>query len=151
MLQKLHDALFANDYIFFFLEQLRNITFFVNKMRIFCADLDKIYLDDVDFDEYDPETIVHIRLLTSLNKLKKRKAFTKNITKELMSVAWHRIRWWVLCWPVDEKKKEYNQLVHVRSKLLGVIRTFCDRKLCMKISCNWKIFTSFADFSCVTF
>ena len=93
MLQKPHDALFANDDIFFFLEHLGNITIFVNKMRIFCADLDKIYLDDVDFDEYDPETIVHIRLLASLNKLKKRKAFTKNITKELMSVAWHRTRW----------------------------------------------------------
>ena len=33
-------------------------------MGILNVDLDKINLDDVNFDEDDPKTIIHIRLMT---------------------------------------------------------------------------------------
>lgn len=42
LLEKFYDALFANDDILCFLEDFGNITFFVYKMGIFSADLDKI-------------------------------------------------------------------------------------------------------------
>lgn len=32
-------------------------------MGIFCHDLDKIDLDDANFDEDDPEITVHVRLM----------------------------------------------------------------------------------------
>ena len=37
-------------------------------MGILSVDLDKIYLDDVNFFEYEPETIIHVRLLAWQNK-----------------------------------------------------------------------------------
>ena len=40
---------------------------------------------------------------------KKRKAQKEEIKKELMSIAWHPLRWWDWCMPEDEKK-EINKL-----------------------------------------
>ena len=57
-------------------------------MGILNLDLDKIYLNDVDFDEIDPETIIHKSLLVWLNKYEKRKALKKDISKELMPTRW---------------------------------------------------------------
>ena len=68
ILENLCDTLFANDDILLFAEDIGNFTFFVNKMGIICEDLDKIHLDDADFDEHDPESIIHIILLTWCNK-----------------------------------------------------------------------------------
>ena len=73
----------------FFDENFGNVTFFANKMGILCVDLDKIYLDDVNFDEDDSKTIIHIRLLAWRNKFEKRKANEKDLSKELMPAAWH--------------------------------------------------------------
>ena len=73
----------------FFDENFGNVTFFANKMGILCVDLDKIYLDDVNFDEDDSKTIIHIRLLAWHNKFEKRKANEKDLSKELMPAAWH--------------------------------------------------------------
>ena len=39
------------------------------------------------------------------NKQIECKAFKKDITKELMLVAWHPRRWWDWCLPEDEKKE----------------------------------------------
>ena len=73
----------------FFDENFGNVTLFANKMGILCVDLDKIYLDDVNFDEDDSKTIIHIRLLAWRNKFEKRKANEKDLSKELMPAAWH--------------------------------------------------------------
>ena len=40
------------------------------------------------------------------NKYEKRKACKKDISKELMPVAWHPTRWWDCCMSKDEKKKK---------------------------------------------
>ena len=37
--------------------------FFSGEMGILSVDLDKINLGNVNFDEDDPETIIHVRLL----------------------------------------------------------------------------------------
>ena len=38
-------------------------------------------------------------------KLEKRKALNRNISEELMPIAWHPCRWWNFCVPEDEKKE----------------------------------------------
>ena len=39
-------------------------------MGILSVDFDKINLDDVNFDEGDPETIIHARLIAWRNRFK---------------------------------------------------------------------------------
>ena len=93
MLKKLHNVLFANNGILFFDELFGKVTFYANKMDIPCVDLDKIYLDDVNFDEDYCKAIIRIRVLAWRNKFEKHKAFEKNPSKELMPVVWHPIIW----------------------------------------------------------
>ena len=88
ILEKFHDALLTNDDILFFDEDFSKDIFYANNMGILGVDLHKINLDDDnDFDEDDPGTIIHVRLLTWHNKFEKRKPFKKDIRKELMPVA----------------------------------------------------------------
>ena len=56
-------------------------------MGIVSVDLNNINIDHVNFDEDNPETIIHVRLMAWYNKLKQRKAFKKDKSKELMPVA----------------------------------------------------------------
>ena len=63
-------------------------------MGILSVDFNNINLDDANFYEDDPKTIIHFRHLTWHDKIKQRKAFKKAISKELMLVAWHPTRWW---------------------------------------------------------
>ena len=51
------------------------------------VDLNNINLDDINFDEDDPESIIHVRLMTWCYRFKQRKALKKNINKGLMPVA----------------------------------------------------------------
>ena len=43
-------------------------------MGILSVNLNKINLGDVNFDEDDPETIIHVRLMARCNRLKQGKA-----------------------------------------------------------------------------
>ena len=67
-------------------------------------DLDKINLDDVNFDEDDPETLIHVRPMTY--RYKQYKSCKKDISKKLMPVAFHLSRGWDWCLPEDEKRDE---------------------------------------------
>ena len=65
MVQKFHDALLANDDIFFFDKNFSKVTFFANEIDVFSVDFDKINLDDDNnFYEDNPKNITNIRLLT---------------------------------------------------------------------------------------
>ena len=46
-----------------------------DKMCVFSVDLNNINLDDANFYEDDPKTIIHVRRLVWHNKPKQRKAF----------------------------------------------------------------------------
>ena len=46
-----------------------------------------INLDDDNFDVDDPETIIHVRLMTWCNRYKQLKACKKEKNKELMPIA----------------------------------------------------------------
>ena len=54
-------------------------------MGILRVDLYKINLDDVNYHEDDPETIIHVRLLACCKNLKNKK-HVKNISKKLIPV-----------------------------------------------------------------
>ena len=61
MIKKVHSFFFANNDIFFFDEDSGNVTFSSDEMGILCIDLNNVNVDDVNFDEDDPETIIHVR------------------------------------------------------------------------------------------
>ena len=71
MIKKL-DAIFSNDDIVFISEDSGNVTFSSNEMSILSTDLNDINLDDVNFDEDDPEAIIHVRLMAWRNRFKQR-------------------------------------------------------------------------------
>ena len=60
-----------------FVEDSNNATFFSNKMGILIICLNNINFDDVNFDENDPGTITHVRLIGWRNKFKQHKLFKK--------------------------------------------------------------------------
>ena len=53
-------------------------------MGILSINLNCINLDNNNFDEDDPDTIIHARLLACHAKFEKRKALKKEISEELM-------------------------------------------------------------------
>ena len=56
-------------------------------MSILSVDLNNINLDDINYDEDDPEAIIHVRLLVWHSKFEKRKARKKELNEELMLVT----------------------------------------------------------------
>ena len=74
-------------------------------MGILSIDLNNINLDDTNYDEDDPETIIHVRLLAWHSKFENCKALKKELNEELMLVPWHPLRWWDWCLPEEEKKE----------------------------------------------
>ena len=56
-------------------------------MGILGVNLNNINLADSNYDEDDPETIIHIRLLAWHIKLENSKALKKELNEELMLVA----------------------------------------------------------------
>ena len=60
MLEKLDNALHANDYILFYSEHLDKVTFTANQRHILAVNLDKVNPeDDNSLDEDDSHTIIH--------------------------------------------------------------------------------------------
>ena len=62
-------------------------------MDLVYIDLNNFSFDDDNFDDGDPETIIHVRRMGWYNRHKQRKAYKKEISKELMPVAWRLTRW----------------------------------------------------------
>ena len=87
MIKKFHNTLFADDDIPFFDKGLRNVTFSSDEMCTLSVDLNNINLHDVNFDKGETETIIHVRHMAWRNRIKQRKIFKKDISKELMPLA----------------------------------------------------------------
>ena len=82
MLEKFDNALFANNDMRFYDENFDKVEFIANQRHILAVDLDKINIhNDKNFDENDPDTFIHVRLLAWCNKFKKRKALKKRSAK----------------------------------------------------------------------
>ena len=77
MIEKLLTALYTDDNILYFHEDSVNAVFSCNEMGVLNIDLNNINLDDSNYDEDDPETIIYIRLLAWHMKFEKHKAYKK--------------------------------------------------------------------------
>ena len=77
--------------------------FFTDKVGILNIDLNNISHDN-NFDEDDLDTIILIRFSAWHIKFGKRKELKKELSEELMPLAWHPNRWWDWCMSKDEKK-----------------------------------------------
>ena len=60
------------------------VTYFSDEIGILIVDLKNINLDYVNFDEDNPEIIIHVRHLDWCNRSKQYKAFKKEISKILI-------------------------------------------------------------------
>ena len=79
---------FSQCYIVLYNEDLDKATFNVNQRHVLAVVIDKInHVNDNNFYEDDPDTIIHIRLLASCNKFEKQRALKKTISGELMPVV----------------------------------------------------------------
>ena len=103
MIKKFDDDLLSNDDIIFDNKDSYYDTFFSVEMGILGIDLNDINNDDVNLDEDDLETIIHATHMAGCITFNQCKAFKKDISKELMSVAWHPTRWWDWCMKEDNK------------------------------------------------
>ena len=66
-IKRVFTALYADENIPYLNEDFANVVFSCNEMGILNIDLNNINLDN-NFDEDDPDTIIHIRLLAWLIK-----------------------------------------------------------------------------------
>ena len=67
----------ADENVLYFNEDSGNVTSIYNGMGILNIDLNNINLEDTNYDEDDPDTIIHIRLLAWHIKFKKCKELKK--------------------------------------------------------------------------
>lgn len=73
-------------------------------MNILIAHFNKTSLDNVNCDEKDLKTIIHVTYMAFHNRFKQRKAFKNKIIKQLMLVAWLPKIWWDWCVLKNKKK-----------------------------------------------
>ena len=69
-------------------------------MGILSTDINNINLGGTKYNEDDPETIIHIRLLAWHIQFENCKALKKQLNEE-----WHPKGWWNFCISEDEKKE----------------------------------------------
>ena len=85
---------------FFMMQILRLSHFFI--------DINNINIgDDNNFNEDDPETINHLRLMTWPNRFKQQKVCKQEINKELMPAVSHPRKLWDWCISKDEENKNH--------------------------------------------
>ena len=101
MIKILFTALYTEENILYFNEDSGNVVFICIVMGILNRDLNNINLDNTNYHEDDPDTII-VRLFTWHIKFEKHK---KDLSEDLMPIAWHPKRWWNFCVSEDEKKE----------------------------------------------
>ena len=69
-LKHLHNAFFTDVYILFLDEDSDSVTFSSDEKGILSVDLNNTKVDDLNFYEDYPETIIHVRLMAWHKKLK---------------------------------------------------------------------------------
>ena len=104
MIKKLFTALYADENIHYFSEGSGDIVFNCNGTGIFSIDINNINFDN-NFDEDDLNIIILITLLAWHIKFEKPKELKKELSEELMPIAWHSNGWWDWCMSEDQKKE----------------------------------------------
>ena len=67
-LEKPDDVVISNDDIIIVNKDSDNVTFFSNDIGLVNVDLNNVRLDDVSFDNYGPEIIIHARFNAWYNR-----------------------------------------------------------------------------------
>ena len=75
MIKKLDDAVLSIDGKVFFNEDSINFTFYSGEICTLSLDINNMNLDDANFSEDNPETIVYVRLLDQYNRFKQGNAY----------------------------------------------------------------------------
>ena len=88
------NAAFSNDDINLDDMGSDSVKLFRDGMGLNTTFFNNVSLDDDNFDNGDPETTIHVGLRAQCNGCKQRKAWKKELSKELILVAWHLTRWW---------------------------------------------------------
>ena len=86
MIKRLFTALYADENILFFNEYFGNVIISSNEMGVLNIDLNNINLGNTNYEEYDSDTIIHIRRLSWHIEFEKRK---EKLSEDLMPKAWH--------------------------------------------------------------
>ena len=73
--------MYVDENILYFNEESDNVIFNCNGMGIRSIYLNNINLDDTNYEEDDPETIIHIRILAWHIKFEKGKQLKKRISE----------------------------------------------------------------------
>ena len=105
MIKKLNNAIFSSDDIDLVIEDSGNVSFCSDEMGVLSVDLNNINLDDDNFIEDDPETIIHVKFMAWRNEYKQHNACEKDMSKELMPAVWPSTRWWDCACQKMRKKK----------------------------------------------
>ena len=87
MIKKRFTALYADENILYFSEDSRNVVFNCNGMSILNTNLNNINLEDTNYDQDDPDTIISIRFLVRHIKFEKHKELKKMISVNANCVA----------------------------------------------------------------
>ena len=77
MIKRLFTALYTDKNILFFNEYFGNVIISSNEMGVLNIDLNNINLGNTNYEEYDSDTIIHIRLLSWHIEFEKRKELRK--------------------------------------------------------------------------
>ena len=86
MIKKLFTALYAGDNILYVNEDSSDAVFPCNGMGLPNIDLNNINFDDTNYDEDDPESVIHVRLFAWHIKFEKLKTLKKQLKEELMPI-----------------------------------------------------------------
>ena len=106
MIKRLFTALYADENILFFNEYFGNVIISSNEMGVLNIDLNNINLGNTNYEEYDSDTIIHIRRLSWHIEFEKRK---EKLSEDLMPKAWHPNRWRNF-FSSEDKKKEIDPI-----------------------------------------
>ena len=107
MLEKLDTVVFFKDNIVFVNVDSDHAKFFSDSKNIVVIAFHIVSLDDVNSDDDDPEMIILVRFIALSNRHKQCKSCKEEISKKLMSVAWHPTRWWY-SWLLHQSGTESN-------------------------------------------
>ena len=93
MLEKLDNVAFSNDDIHLNDIDFNYVIFVSDSMIPNAIDFYNINTGDDNFDEDDPETIIHVSFMAWCKICEKIKACIKEISEELRPLSWHPKRW----------------------------------------------------------
>ena len=93
------------------------VTYFSSDMGLNTINLNNANLDVDNFDDYDPETINHVRLMTWYNRLIdiSNIKHVKKTDEELVPVVWHSTR--TCDWSMSQNQKNRSRTIFFRWKV----------------------------------